>query len=200
MTATTIGYLIAFGAVAVMIFLIFVKSNLIICPPNEVLIFSGRKRRLDDGSVVGFRVIRGGRGFRIPLIESTSRMSLNTMPIEVTLKKALSAGMIPVTLEGIANVKIAGTEQEGLFNAIERFLGRNLYEVSEVAKEVIEGSVRGVLSTMSPEEANAKRLELAIGHVNHGLRGAASDADERVVRDLAAALGAPMAVLRPVTA
>ena len=161
MTATTIGYLIAFGVVAVMIGLIFIKSNLIICPPNEVLIFSGRKRRLDDGSVVGFRVIRGGRGFRIPLVESISRMSLNTMPIEVTLKKALTAGMIPVTLEGVANVKIAGTEAEGLSNAIERFLGRNLHEVAEVAREVIEGNLRGVLSTMAPEEANARRLELA---------------------------------------
>ena len=51
-----------------------------------------------------------------------------------------------------------------------------------------------VLAHVLGEIAGRQRLELAIGHVNHGLRGADSDADERVVRDLAAALGAPLAV------
>jgi tRNA(Ile)-lysidine synthase len=44
------------------------------------------------------------------------------------------------------------------------------------------------------EIARPRRLELVLGHVNHGLRGAESDADERAVRDLAAALAAPVAV------
>lgn len=37
-------------------------------------------------------------------------------------------------------------------------------------------------------------LELAVGHVNHGLRGEASDADEALVRDRAEALGLPFEV------
>jgi len=51
-----------------------------------------------------------------------------------------------------------------------------------------------VLAHVLGELAGRQRLELAIGHVNHGLRGSDSDADEQVVRDLAAALGAPVAV------
>lgn len=159
--AANIGVLIAVAAVVVMLLLIFIKSNLIICPPNEVLIFSGRQRKLPDGTLVGFRAIRGGRGFRIPLIESVSRMSLNTVPIEFSLDKALTAGMIPVSVEGIATVKIAGTESQGLSNAIERFLGRGPQEIQTVAKETIEGSVRGVLAMYEPEVANEKRLEVA---------------------------------------
>lgn len=161
MSAEVAGYTIAVAAVAVMTLLIFVRSNLIICPPNEVLIFSGRKRQLADGSQVGFRVIRGGRGFRLPLVETVSRMSLNTMSIEIALNKALAAGMIPVNIEGIATVKVAGSEEQGLSNAIERFLGRNPHEIGEVARETIEGSLRGVLATLAPEEANAQRLQLA---------------------------------------
>jgi flotillin len=161
MSVEEAGYAIAVSAIAVMVFLIFVKSNLIICPPNEVLIFSGRKRRLPDGTQVGFRVIRGGRGFRLPLVETVSRMSLNTMSIEVALNKALTAGVIPVNIAGIATVKVAGSEEQGLSNAIERFLGRNPHEIAEVARETIEGSLRGVLATMAPEEANAQRLQLA---------------------------------------
>jgi tRNA(Ile)-lysidine synthase len=51
-----------------------------------------------------------------------------------------------------------------------------------------------VLAHALGELARRQRLELAIGHVNHGLRGADSEIDERAVRDLAAALDAPVAV------
>jgi flotillin len=161
MSVEQAGYVIALAAIAVMALVIFIKSNLIVCSPNEVLIFSGRKRRLPDGTQVGFRVIRGGRGFRMPLIETISRMSLNTMSIEIALKKALTAGVIPVNIEGIATVKVAGSEEQGLSNAIERFLGRSPHEIASVARETVEGSLRGVLATMDPEEANAQRLQLA---------------------------------------
>ncbi len=156
-----IGIGIAIGIVAVMLTIVFIKANLVICQPNEVLIISGRRRKLPDGTVVGYRIIKGGRGFRVPIVESVKRISLNNMPIEIKINKALSKGIIPINVDGRANVKIAGSEQEGLSNAIERFLGKNLNEVAQVAKETIEGSLRGVLATVTPEEANAQRLELA---------------------------------------
>jgi len=156
-----VGLSIALGFVAIMLIIIFIKANLVICQPNEVLIISGRRRKLPDGSVLGYRTLKGGRGFKIPIIESITRLPLNNMPIEINITRALAKGLIPITVDGRANVKIAGTEKDGLPNAIERFLGKNLNEIARVAKETIEGSLRGVLATMTPEEANAKRLDLA---------------------------------------
>ncbi len=156
-----IGIGIFLGVIFLMLLIIFIKANLVICQPNEVLIISGRKRRLPDGTKVGYRIIKGGRGFKFPIIESVKRLPLTTMPIEIILTKALSKGIIPINVEGRANVKIAGSEKDGLSNAIERFLGKNLPEIAMVAKENIEGSLRGVLSTVTPEDANANRLELA---------------------------------------
>lgn len=40
--------------------------------------------------------------------------------------------------------------------------------------------------------SSRRGLKLSIGHVNHGLRGAESEADEQAVRGLAAALGLPI--------
>ncbi len=157
----TIGIAIFGGVMALMLFIIFIKANLVICQPNEVVIISGRKRKLPDGTMLGYRLIKGGRGFKFPIIESVKRISLTTIPIEIHLNKALSQGMIPIDLDGRANVKIAGSEKDGLSNAIERFLGRSLQEISVLARETIEGSLRGVLATVTPEEANARRLELA---------------------------------------
>jgi len=137
-----------------------VRANLRICQPNEVLVFSGRSRRLTDGSKVGYRVIKGGRGFRIPILERVSRLDLTTIPIDLTVKNAYSRGGIPLTVRAIANVKIASNEIE-LNNAVERLLGKPPEEIQQIAKETLEGNLRGVVSQLTPEEVNEDRLKFA---------------------------------------
>ena len=156
-----IGIWIGIIIIATLIILAFIKANLRICHPNEILVFSGRKRKLRDGTEVGYRVIKGGRGLKIPIIESVTRLPLTTIPIDIELTGALTNGLIPVNIEAMANIKIAGSEDEGLSNALERFLGKNINEISQIAKENLEGSLRGVLATLSPESANNNRLEFA---------------------------------------
>ncbi|NIR17124.1 MAG: flotillin family protein [Desulfobacterales bacterium] len=156
-----LGVWIGIAVIAALIVLAFIKANLRICHPNEILVFSGRKRKLKDGTVVGYRVIKGGRGLKIPIIESVTRLPLTTIPIDLELSGALTSGIIPINLQAMANVKIAGSEEEGLSNALERFLGRNITDISQIARENLEGSLRGVLATLTPEEANNNRLEFA---------------------------------------
>ena len=146
----------------VAIFTVFgiIQANLKICQPNEVLIFSGKKRRLPDGSTLGYRVIRGGRAFRIPVMERVDRLLLNTIPIDLLVSNAYSKGGIPLTVRAIANVKIASNEPE-INNAVERLLGKPLNDVQAIAKETLEGNLRGVLATLTPEEVNEDRLKFA---------------------------------------
>ena len=135
-----------------------VKANLHLCQPNEALIFSGRKRSLTDGTRVGYRIVQGGRGFRLPILERVDRIRLNTIPIDLTVSNAYSKGGIPLTVRAIANVKVASHETE-LANAVERLLGKDLDEVQMIAKETLEGNLRGVLATLTPEEVNEDRLK-----------------------------------------
>ncbi len=146
--------------VLILVLALFIKANLKICQPNEVLIFSGRQRTLPDGSSVGYRVIKGGRGFRIPVFEEVDRLRLNTIPIDLSVTNAYSKGGIPLQVRAIANVKIASSEPE-LNNAVERLLGKNQDEVMMIAKETLEGNLRGVLATLTPEEVNEDRLKFA---------------------------------------
>lgn len=139
----------------------FTKAFLKICAPNEMLIFSGRTRELPDGTTIGYRIIKGGRTFQLPIIETVRRMSLETMPIEIELNGALAKGIIPLNVAGMANIKIAGTQEQGSSNAVERFLGKKREEIARIAKETLEGSLRGVLATLTPEEANTDRLKFA---------------------------------------
>lgn len=137
---------------------LFVIRNVIyICQPNEVLIFAGKARTLGSNRVVGYRLVRGGRGIRTPLFETVSRMDLTNMIIELTAKNAYSKGGIPLTVQAVANIKIAGDEPV-ICNAIERFLGLPRQEVMRIGKETLEGNLRGVLASLTPEQVNEDKL------------------------------------------
>jgi flotillin len=148
--------------VASLLVLAFIISRIIyICPPNEVLIFSGSHRRVPGiDRPIGYRVVQGGRGLRIPLIEVVDRMNLTNMVIELRVQGAYSRGGIPLNVQGVANVKVSSKSTQ-LANAIERFLGMSREQIMQVARETLEGNLRGVLSTLTPEEVNQDREKFA---------------------------------------
>jgi flotillin len=156
---TPIG--VAVGSGLALLILIFTLSRfLYICRPNEILIFSGRTQQRPDGSSAGYRVIFGGRAWRVPLIETVGRMDMRTIPIDVQVQAAYTRVGIALKVRAIAVVKISSNEQT-VMNAVERFLGRDQTAIQLVAKETLEGNLRGVLATLTPEEVNEDRLKFA---------------------------------------
>jgi flotillin len=153
----------AVSVLGALIVIAFIISRIIyICPPNEVLIFSGGHRKMPgtDNLVVGYRIVQGGRGIRIPLIEVVDRMDLTNMIIELRVQGAYSRGGIPLNVQGVANVKMS-SKSDLMANAIERFLGYTREQIMSVARETLEGNLRGVLSTLTPEEVNQDREKFA---------------------------------------
>ena len=152
----------AVATIGALLLIAFIISRMIyICPPNEVLIFSGGHRKLPGvDRPVGYRLIQGGRGIRIPLIEVVDRMNLTNMVIELRVQGAYSRGGIPLNVQGVANVKVSSKDGQ-LANAIERFLGMSPTQIMQVARETLEGNLRGVLSTLTPEEVNTDREKFA---------------------------------------
>jgi flotillin len=146
---------------AVLLLAIIISRIIYICPPNAVLIFSGGHRKIaGDERVIGYRVVQGGRGLRIPLIEVVDRMDLTNMIIELRVQGAYSRGGIPLNVQGVANVKVSSKTVQ-LANAVERFLGNTREQIMAVARETLEGNLRGVLSTLTPEEVNQDREKFA---------------------------------------
>lgn len=138
----------------------FLNTFLRICKPNEILILSGRKHQTSDGQQVGYRVIFGGRTLCIPILETVKTMDLRTMPVPVEVRNAYAKGGTPLNIQAIANVKISN-KREIVGNAIERFLERDRSEISRVARETLEGNLRGVVATLTPEQLNEDRLRFA---------------------------------------
>lgn len=131
-----------------------------ICQPSEVLIFAGSKRAVAGRRDVGYRLVKGGSSIQLPLLEETYRMNLTNMIIELKVVNAFSKDGIPLTVEGVANIKIAG-EEPVIHNAIERLLGKSRKDIEQLAKETLEGNLRGVLASLTPEQVNEDKIAFA---------------------------------------
>lgn len=150
--------LIAVGTLALVW---FIKQFLYIAQPNEALVFSGRRYKLEDGTEVGYRVVKSGhRKTRIPIFERVDRLDMTLIPIDIVVENAYSRGNIPLQIHAIANVKIHGDER-WIRNAVERFLGRAHREIQIVAQQTLEGALREVMAQLTPEEINEDRLKFA---------------------------------------
>ena len=88
------------GGIAVMF---TIRNLLFISGPNEVLVFSGAS----DTDGRGYVTVKGGRRVRVPIIERVSRIDLTNMTVDVSVTNAYSKGGIPLTVQGVANLKIA---------------------------------------------------------------------------------------------
>ncbi len=150
--------------VGIFVLIWILKQFMFICRPNELLVFSGRTHTLKDGSRIGYRMISGawgkGRALRIPFLEEVKRIDLSVMECEVSCRNAFCKGGIRLNVDAIANVKISD-DPRLVSNAVERFLGQERKEILEVAKNTLEGHLRAVLASLTPEEVNEDRLKFS---------------------------------------
>jgi flotillin len=157
--AQLLGIICGATLFAFLLFVWFIRAFLFICRPNQILIFSGR-RHVIDGRQVGYRVAFGGRSFRRPFVETVHAMDVSLISVPMAVHGAYSKGGIPLSVNAVANIKVS-THPMVVGNAIERFLGRDRMEIARVAKETLEGHLRGVLAQLTPEQVNHDRLEFA---------------------------------------
>ena len=140
------------------------SRNYIKVPPSTVAIFFGRKHTFADEkgakTTVGFRVVRGGAALRVPLLEQVAYLSLNIISIPLRIQRAYTKEGVAVTVEAVANVKIAG-DDVSLRGAAERFLGMPPDQIKGVIFQTLEGHLRAILGTLTVEEINADRQAFA---------------------------------------
>lgn len=144
--------------------------------PDEALIVSGRKKKMANGQVVGFRIVKGGATFVWPIFEVAKTISLRIMPLDVNSSAYTSQG-VQVTVDGVAQVKI-DSSQEAIATAAEQFLSLKVEEIRRIATQTLEGHLRSIVGNLTVEEINQNRdafaqkvQELAAGDLaNMGLR------------------------------
>src|SRR5918995_6338998 len=164
MSALAVALAILLGLLAFFAAMALFARNYIKVPPSTVAIFYGRKHTLIDDkgnrSTVGFRVVRGGAALRVPVLEQVAYLSLNIISIPLRIQRAYTKEGVAVTVEAVANVKIAG-DDVSLRGASERFLGMPGEQIKGVIFQTLEGHLRAILGTLTVEEINADRQAFA---------------------------------------
>jgi len=133
--------------------------------PNQVLVISGRRSMYFDAASGkklprSFRIVRGGGAFIIPVLERVDLLSLELITIEVITQNVYTVQGVPVTVDGVAQVKIA-SDDVSIVTAAEQFLSKSQTEIKSVALQTLEGHLRGILGTMTVEEIYKDRDKFA---------------------------------------
>ncbi|UXI21687.1 hypothetical protein NH340_JMT07630 [Sarcoptes scabiei] len=130
------------------------QSGFVTCGPNEALVVSGccHRRPL---------MIPGGRVFIWPGIQKVQKISLNTMTLTIESPKVYTQQGVPISVTGIAQVKIQGQNADMLRSACEQFLGKSEDEIMHVARETLEGHQRAIMASMTVEEIYKNRKKFS---------------------------------------
>ncbi|HEX7330104.1 MAG TPA: SPFH domain-containing protein [Pyrinomonadaceae bacterium] len=146
-----IGFLIA---------LMLLSRNYVKVSPNTAAVISGRSRKLSDGTVVGYRLVRGGATLIVPFLEKVEYLNLNVLTVPLATSRAYTVQGVPVSVKAVANVKIKG-DDDSLRAAAERFLGMRTEEFHKLVFQTLEGHLRAILGTLTVEEINNDRQSFA---------------------------------------
>lgn len=114
-------------------------------PQDKAAVVTGMKKR----------IITGGGGLVIPVLERIDYISLGNIQLDVITEESMSSQGVPIGVVGTAVIKVKN-EQTSIFNAIEQFTGRNEIAIEQsirgTATNVLEGKLREIVSTMTVEE------------------------------------------------
>ena len=150
-------YLIPAAIVVVVFILIFSLFSMYKkVPQDKALVVTGFRGR---------RVITGGGGIVVPMLERTDVISLENMQIDIRIDGALTSQGVGIVADGVAVVKVK-SDRESILSAAEQFntskgLEYMLAVISRTTQQVLEGKLREIVSKMTVEEIYKDRETFA---------------------------------------
>ena len=131
--------------------LVFFFSRYQKCPSDRILVIYGK-----TGPRQSSKCLHGGAAFIWPVIQAYEFLDLTPIPIDIPLEGAITKQNIRVNIPSTFTVGIS-TDPSVMANAAERLLGLQLTQVRDLARDIIFGQMRFVISTMDIEAINGNR-------------------------------------------
>src|SRR5436190_17809312 len=146
--------------IVVFVFLSIWASRYTKVGPNQVLVVSGRQYKFADaeGNVHarGFRIVKGGGTFVMPVVEKIDILSLELLTIDVETAEVYTSKGVPVKVDGVAQIKVKG-DDISIATAAEQFLSKGTEDIKSIAMQTLEGHLRAILGTMTVEDIYQNR-------------------------------------------
>jgi len=122
--------------------------------PNEALVVSG----CCHGQPL---IVVGGWAYVIPCIQKVQRLPLCIMTLKVASPHVYTVQGVPLSVTGIAQVKITSHNEEMLRAAVEQFIDKEPQETEDVAMSTLEGHQRGIMGSMTVDEIYKDRKKFS---------------------------------------
>ena len=90
------------------------------------------------------------------MLERVDTLSLELMTIEVVTDDVYTIQGVAITLEGVAQIKVA-SDDVSIRTAAERFLSKTRAEIINVAHETLAGHLRAIIGTLTVEQIYRER-------------------------------------------
>ncbi|WP_052848212.1 flotillin family protein [Streptomyces avicenniae] len=144
-----------------------VVSRYKVAGPSDAFIITGRRGKVSTDPVTGHvtrdnsgqKVVVGGGVFVIPLVQQRHVLDLSSRHIPVAVRGAVTLRGVKVNLDGVAIVKVGGSE-EAIRSAAQRFL-RQQGGVVTFTQEVLSGALRSIVGRMAVEDVIRDRAAFA---------------------------------------
>ncbi len=148
------------GIFVIILFFVVISRRYVKVGPNEVLIISGIKHTIRDEfgnkMTVGFRIVKGGGTFVVPVFERVDHLSLELFTLDVSTPEVYTKLGVPILVDGVAQIKVKG-DDVSIRTAAEQFLSKGKPEIMNIALQTLEGHLRAILGSMTVEEVYSNR-------------------------------------------
>jgi len=154
--------------VILVLLIAYVARRYQVADANEAIVVAGSRGnrvRNEKGELVGggddkgIKVVVGGGTIVLPLIQRAKRLKLSTRQVSIHLSDAVTEQGIVVEVQGVATFKV-GRDVESIRNAAERFLTTADQQLDDIVKNVLEGTLRSIVGTLTIEKLISDRLGL----------------------------------------
>ena len=130
----------------IVVFLSFWKR----VPADKAMVITGLRKR----------VLVGRGGLMIPLLETSSTISLENISMTTDVSEAPARQGIFVNIIGTAVVKV-NSNSENVLKAVEQFCSggekNTVNVIRTIVEQILEGKLRGIVSTLTVEQINEDR-------------------------------------------
>lgn len=127
------------------------------CPADKIMVIYGLGIK-DKYGRTSFKYIHGGSAFVMPLVQSYQFLDLNPISISIDLRTSLLNKN--VRIDALAKFTVAiSADASFVENAVEKLLGMKLYEIQNLAEDIILAQIGLILEEMGIEKINKNRTE-----------------------------------------
>jgi len=161
--------MLAIVGVVVLLFLLAlaVITRYKVAGPSQAFIITGRRGKKSVDPVTGRtsidnsgqKVVVGGGVFVVPFVQQKFTLDLSSRHIPVAVRGAVTLRGVKAHLEGVAIVKVGGSE-DAIRAAAQRFL-RQQDGIVGFTQEVLSGALRAIVGRMSVEDIIRDRAAFA---------------------------------------